>query len=168
MPSRRSTSTSANTATAHSKISGPKRSRSWRPPCVAPDSCPKGAPRSWNFYARRPTARSQLNPSKCASVRPSSRCRHTERGSRRLDSRLFDEQRGSRIGLTRLPDAIGEREHLDTGSLRQRGAGIVGRLTGDDRNLPNVEVVRPREHPADDLARETRRVEPSFARDREG
>ena len=53
------------------------------------------------------------------------------------------------------------------GALGQRGARVVGRLARDDRDVRDVEVVGPREHAADDLAREARRVELAFARHRE-
>ena len=56
--------------------------------------------------------RSRPSRSKSASGRRSSRCRRTERVSRRLDSGFLDEQRGARVRLARLPHAIGQREHL--------------------------------------------------------
>ena len=44
---------------------------------------------------------------------------------------------------------------------------IVGDLARDDRDVGDVEVVGPREHAADDLAREARRVELALAGDHE-
>src|SRR5438309_1047936 len=43
-----------------------------------------------------------------------------------------------------------------------RDAHVVGRLSGADRDPPDLAVVCPCEHPPDDLAREARRVESAF------
>jgi len=47
------------------------------------------------------------------------------------------------------------------------GARVVGHLARDDRDPLHVEILGPREHATDDLARETRPVELSLPRDRE-
>src|SRR5689334_9813535 len=76
-----------------------------------------------------------------------------------LDRGFFHQQAGAGERLAGLPDAVGEREHVDRAEHRDLLARFGRHLTGDDGAVRYALLGGPLEHAADDLAVEARHVD---------
>ena len=104
-----------------------RRSRARRDPRTPPDrDHPRLPPRAPADHSNRRESAVSTDPSHAGSI--------VEGGAAGFYGGFLDEERGAGVGLAGLPDAVGEREHLDAGAVGERGARVVGDLAGDHRD----------------------------------